>query len=373
MPDLSKLNTSDQKKNVVILYLESFNSNYTKRGGSNFENLTPNIDSLIENSVFFPNYFNAVTPTHNSIFSSWCGIFPELHDNYVRENPDYTKGLTCFSDILGNLGYSQNFYFGWGAWYGGVTLFLENHNYDRVAELSDIERENPELKKAKHQWGINDTDLSRYVNAQVEQLIKQQPFNIGIFYNDTHPPYFTAPDCPKYSLDNKHLQAIHCVDHAVGILLRTLKNSGILEKTVVVVVGDTPGHDHEKDQFLSYNKVLLAISSPDLTPEINETFSYTPDLGPTMLEAMGIPVKQIHSGHSILSSRKKFSTLVAPEFTIIEGEYNKGGRCSFEEMEVSVIENIEVNVSDCERRRTFRYLEQWLKKKDAGRELTVYE
>ena len=195
---------------------------------------------------------------------------------------------------------------------------------------------------------------------------------MGIFYNDTHPPYFTAPDCPKYSLDNEHLQAIHCVDHAVGILLRTLKNSGILEETVVVVVGDTPGHDHEKDQFLSYNKVLLAISSPDLTPEINETFSYTPDLGPTMLEAMGIPVKQIHSGHSILSSRKNFSTLVAPEFTIVEGEYYKGARCSFEDMEESVIENRE-NVTDCERRRIFRYLEQWLNKKDLGRNLTLNE
>ena len=306
------------------------------------------------------------------MFSSWCGIFPELHDNYVRENPDYTKGLTCFSDILGNLGYSQNFYFGWGAWYGGVTLFLENHNYDRVAELSDIEREYPELEKVKHQWGINDTDLSRYVNAQVEKLIKQQPFNIGVFYNDTHPPYFTAPDCPKYSLDNEHLQAIHCVDHAVGNLLRTLKNSGILEETVVVVVGDTPGHDHEKDQFLSYNKVLLAISSPDLTPEINETFSYTPDLGPTMLEAMGIPVKKINSGHSIFSSRKNFSTLVAPEFTIFNGEYYKGGRCRFEDMEKSFIENSE-KITDCERRRIFIHLEQWLNKKDAGRALTMNE
>ena len=370
VPDLLKLNKSSKKKNVVILYLESFNSNYTKKGGSTFENLTPNIDSLIDNSVLFSNYFNAVTPTHNSIFSSWCGIFPELHDNYVRENPDYTKGLTCFSDILSYLGYSQYFYFGWGAWYGGVTLFLENHNYDRVAELSDIEREYPELEKVKHQWGIHDTDLSRYVSAQIEQLIKQQPFNIGVFYNDTHPPYFTAPDCPKYSLDNEHLQAIHCVDHAVGILLRTLKNSGILEETVVVVVGDTPGHDHEKDQFLSYNKVLLAISSPDLTPEINETFSYTPDLGPTMLEAMGIPVKKINSGHSILSSRKNFSTLVAPEFTIFKGEYYKGARCSFEDMEKSFIENRE-KVTDCERRRIFRHLEQWLNKKDAGRALTM--
>ena len=116
---------------------------------------------------------------------------------------------------------------------------------------------------------------------------------------------------------------------------------------------------------------MLAISSPDLTSGMNETFSYTPDLGPTMLEAMGIPVKQIQSGHSILSSRKNFSTLVAPEFTIVEGEYNKGERCSFEDMEESVIENIEENVTDCERRRIFRYLEQWLNKKDTGRTLTT--
>ena len=373
LPDLSKLNKSDQKKNVVILYLESFNSNYTKKGGSNFENLTPNIDYLIKKSVLFSNYFNAVTPTHNSLYSSWCGIFPELHDNYVRENPDYTKGLTCFSDILNNLGYSQYFYFGHGSWYGGITLFLKNHNYDKVTELSAIEREYPEWEKVKHQWGIQDTDLSRYVNEQVKQLIKQQPFNMGIFYINTHPPYFTAPDCPKYTLDNEHLQAIHCVDHAVGMVLRTLEKSGLWGNTVIVVVGDSPGHDYEKSRFFSYNKVLLAISSPDLTPGINETFSYTPDLGPTMLEIMGIPVKQIHSGHSILSSRKNFSTLVAPEFTIVEGEYNKGERCSFEDMEENVIENIEKNVTDCERRRIFQYLEQWLNKKDTGRTLTMTE
>ena len=92
-----------------------------------------------------------------------------------------------------------------------------------------------------------------------------------------------------------------------------------------------------------------------------------------MLEVMGIPVKQIHSGHSILSSRKNFSTLVAPEFTIVEGEYNKGERCSFEDMEENFIENIEKNITDCERRRIFQYLEQWLNKKDTGRTLTMTE
>ena len=373
-PGLSKLKNYVQKRNVVILYLESFNTNYTKKGGSHFKDLTPNIDLFIEKSVLFSNYFNAVSPTHNSIFSSWCGIFPELHDNYVRENPDYTKSLTCFSDILNSLGYTQKFFFGHGSWYGGITLFLKNHSYEQVSELSHIEREFPAMVKNKHIWGIQDTDLSRYVIRQVEQVENNQPFNIGAFYINTHPPFFTAPDCPKYVLDNTsklHLQSIHCVDHAVGMILQTLKKRGLMGNTVVVVVGDTPGHDHEKGQFLSYNRTLLAVYSPNLKPGINKTVSYSPDLGPTILEAMGIPVPQIQSGHSILTSRLDFPNLVAPEFSVVDGEYRNGGRCSFEEMGMQKIGIILDDVTDCERRKIFQYLSQWIKLKDSNRTLTM--
>jgi len=373
-PGLSKLKNYVQKRNVVILYLESFNTNYTKKGGSHFKDLTPNIDLFIEESVLFSNYFNAVSPTHNSIFSSWCGIFPELHDNYVRENPDYTKSLTCFSDILNSLGYTQKFFFGHGSWYAGITLFLKNHSYEQVTELSHIEREFPAMVKNKHIWGIQDTDLSRYVIRQVEQVENNQPFNIGAFYINTHPPFFTAPDCPKYVLDNTsklHLQSIHCVDHAVGMILQTLKKRGLMGNTVVVVVGDTPGHDHEKGQFLSYNRTLLAVYSPNLKPGINKTVSYSPDLGPTILEAMGIPVPQIQSGHSILTSRLDFPNLVAPEFSVVDGEYRNGGRCSFEEMGMQKIGIILDDVTDCERRKIFQYLSQWIKLKDSNRALTM--
>jgi phosphoglycerol transferase MdoB-like AlkP superfamily enzyme len=230
------------------------------------------------------------------------------------------------------------------------------------------------MVKNKHIWGIQDTDLSRYVIRQVEQVENNQPFNIGAFYINTHPPFFTAPDCPKYVLDNTsklHLQSIHCVDHAVGMILQTLKKRGLMGNTVVVVVGDTPGHDHEKGQFLSYNRTLLAVYSPNLKPGINKTVSYSPDLGPTILEAMGIPVPQIQSGHSILTSRLDFPNLVAPEFSVVDGEYRNGGRCSFEEMGMQKIGIILDDVTDCERRKIFQYLSQWIKLKDSNRTLTM--
>ena len=206
---------------------------------------------------------------------------------------------------------------------------------------------------------------------QVEQLENNQPFNLGVFYINTHPPFFVAPDCPKYVSDNLHLQSIHCVDHAVGMVFRTLKKRGLMGNTIIVVVGDTPGNDHEKGQFLTYNKTLLAIYSPNLKPGINETFSYSPDLGPTILEAMGIPVTQIQSGHSILSSRMDFPTLVAPEFSVVDGEFRNGGRCSFEEMKMQKIGIIQDNITDCERRRIFQYLSQWLQSHDSKHTLTI--
>ena len=392
LPDLSILKNYVQKRNLVILYLESFNTNYTKEGGSNFKDLTPNIDLFIEKSVLFSNYFNAVSPTHNSIFSSWCGIYPELHDNYVRENPDYSKGLTCFSDILHTLGYTQKFFFGHGSWYAGINLFLKNHSYGEVIELSDIEKEFPEWLKNKHAWGIQDTDLSRYVIRQLDQVGKNKPFNLGAFYINTHPPFFVAPDCPEYILDNtnnisqeyihcpdcqknvlnkksdRHFQSIHCVDHAVGMVLQTLKKRGLMRNTVVVLVGDTPGHDIQvKGKYLYFNRTLLAIYSPNLQPGINETFSYTPDLGPTILEAMGIPVPQLQSGHSIFSSRKDLTTLVAPEFSIVDGEYLDSGTCSFKEMKKQKIEIVLDDVTDCERRKIFQYLSQWTRSQDSNR------
>ena len=371
LPDLSVLNTYVQKRNIAILYLESFNTNYTKKGGSHFKDLTPNIDLFIEKSVLFTNYFNAVSPTHNSIISSWCGIFPELGDNYIRENLDYTKSITCFSDILNSLGYTQKFFFGHGAYYGGVNLFLKNHSYEQVTELSQIGKEFPEWLKNRHEWGIQDTDLSRYVIREVEKLENNQPFNIGAFYINTHPPYFMAPDCPKYMSDDLHLQSIHCVDHAVGMVLRTLKKRGLMGNTVVVVVGDTPGNDHEKGQFLPYNKTLLAIYSPNMKPGINKTVSYSPDLGPTILEVMGIPVPRIQSGHSILSSRKDLPTLVAPQFSVEDGRFRRGGVCRFEEMGNQKIGIIQDNITDCERRRIFQYLSQWLQSQDSKHTLTI--
>jgi len=94
-------------------------------------------------------------------------------------------------------------------------------------------------------------------------------------------------------------------------------------------------------------------------------------LGPTILEAMGVMVPKIQSGHSILSSRMDFSKLVAPQYSIVNGKFRMGDRCIFEELENHKIGIIHEFIADCERRKIFQYLSQSIKLKDFNRALTM--
>ena len=86
---------------------------------------------------------------------------------------------------------------------------------------------------------------------------------------------------------------------------------------------------------------------------------------------MGIKVPQIQSGHSILSSRKDVPTLVAPEFSVVDGRFRRGDMCKFEEMINQKIGNALDNVTDCERRKIFHYLSQWVQSQGSNRSLKM--
>ena len=113
----------------------------------------------------------------------------------------------------------------------------------------------------------------------------------------------------SFAAGNRLLDAIHCSDHAVGMLLDAIEERGLLDSTVVVVVGDHmmfPGTDEQaalgKDVVASYyGRVFMALRAPrrDLPPRI-ETFTFTPDLAPTILELLGVPVPQDMDGRTLL-------------------------------------------------------------------------
>ena len=64
--------TPERPLNLITIYLEGFQANFTQAGHSPFPGLTPNLDRFAARSLFMSSFYNAVTPTINALISSQC-------------------------------------------------------------------------------------------------------------------------------------------------------------------------------------------------------------------------------------------------------------------------------------------------------------
>ena len=349
-----------EKRNLFLIYLEGFQSNFTGIGGSPYKNLTPNLDRFAKKNITLSNFYNAVTPTINALISTQCGLLPRF-DNYTLDKYIYAPAVACLSDLLAERGYHQVMFLGSSAVFSGIRKFAEFHKFDEIIDRYEIEADFPQYREGMHTWGFNDYDLFRVAEVVVERIKDQSPFHMTLFTLDTHPPFDTSDKCPKYSKDNKQLNAIHCVDHSFGLFYDFLRIKGLLKNSIILITGDHMTHGGKTE----YGKVFTALYSPDLVAEkgkIIDVQSYSPDIAPTLLELMGTGVTSKLAGKSILSVRSRFQHLISPAFEVFDGAFHRAGPCKREDIQNTILKNESRLLTDCEREKVILTLESWILK-----------
>jgi phosphoglycerol transferase MdoB-like AlkP superfamily enzyme len=361
-------------RNLITIYLEGFQANFTQAGGNvHYPGLTPNLDRFASGARFYGGFYNAVTPTINSLISSQCGILSQVENDELDIDRGYTRNLSCLSDILHDAGYRQVFLGGADSGFSGKRLFLDAHRYD---DVWGWERWNQTTAYARNAWGLQDTDLMRDAAARLPQLRANGPFHLTILTVNTHQPGFIAADCPVYLAGRVMLNAIHCTDHAIGMLMETLEAGGYFEDTVVIMMGDhTMFPSPESAAALGplsagwFGRVFMAIHQPEpegSAPAPVDMPGYTPDLAPTALDALGFrPVPQFPVGRSLLGPGDAVRVLVAPRYQVIDGRMIPEGPgltdgCSEEMVARSVLEVGATAFGDCERDKIIAFLNQSL-------------
>ena len=354
-----------QKKNLVVLYLESFSNNYIKIGGNNYEGLTPNLDEFAKHATYFPNYRSSAPGTHESMISSFCGIYALVGPEYIRNNPEYTRGLSCLFEILKNFDYQQFFYVGHHLGYSGLNQFF-NRSDIKIIDSNYFERNHPQWLAKGHEWGIQDTYLAKFlVETLPKEISTERPYFLGSFFINTHGPFFTADDCERYGDDNDaHLNAIHCVDQAFGIFWKGLLKTRLLDNSVIMVLGDTPGVNLKTRKGEPYGNPLMLISDPDSDSTISNISFHTPDIGPTLLESIGFDIQSLNFGHSILSSRKIFPILFGPTYRIDHENFFEISNCSSDQFIKTILEDLEITSNSCQHNKLLKYTHEWVVEQD---------
>jgi uncharacterized sulfatase len=310
-------------KNLLVIQVESLEK-FELNNKINGQEVTPNINKIMKNSLFFSDVHEQVGGGNSSDadLMTNTSVYPIQMGTTFFSNPfTYYNSLPR---MLGKLGYYTTAIHpdegGFWNWMPALKSIGFDKCYDSTSYKID-ERIN---------MGISDGSYFK----QVEPIIKNEkrPFYTFLVTLSSHTPFDLPAKYRELKLDPElensklggYLQSIHYTDKQLGLLFDRLEKDGVLDNTIVAMYGDHQGihkyfpqdiealknqeawykDDKKHIPFIIYNKSLSA-------KEIKTTGGQI-DFLPTLAYLMGIDESSYENtamGRNLLKTNKSFAVL----------------------------------------------------------------
>ena len=287
--------------NLVIITLDTTRADHLGAYGSR-EVETPALDRLAREGVLFEQAMTTAPltlPAHASILT---GRFPPEHG--VRDNGGFYLGpdQTTLAEILGPQGFKTG---------GFVAAYVLDSKWG-IGQGFETYADDFDMSKSR---GRSLGEIQRPANEVVDKAlpwidtVKDGPFFAWLHFYDPHTPY--APPEPfrtKYK-GHPYKGEVAFTDSQVGRVVEFLESRGLLEHTVVAVLGDhgesLGDHGEDAHGFFIYEaaaRVPFIIRAPLDSSRGRRVADpvRVVDLVPTALDLMGLPPAQGVSGRSVV-------------------------------------------------------------------------
>ncbi len=232
--------------NVIFICVESLSAKFLKHFG-NKSNISPNLDALLNHSVYFENLYATGTRTVRGMEAITLSIPPSPGRSIVkREN---NKNLNNIGNIFKAKGYHNTFYYGGDGYFDNMNEFFGGNGFDIVdrgrgylfgdsftAKRMNINDNEVSFENA---WGICDEDLYNKVIKEADKNYKNNtPFFDFIMTTSNHRP-FTYPNnkIDKPSGSGRE-GAVKYTDFAIGEFIKNASSKPWFKNTVFVIMAD---------------------------------------------------------------------------------------------------------------------------------------
>ncbi len=260
--------------------------------------------------------YSTVPHTSKALVGIFCGQFPRKEMEITEAEPNGLP-VPCMPRLLANAGYQTAFFQSALGTFENRQGLTENMGFQETYAQEQL----PSQAYKKFSYiGMDDyVMLDPAIAWMTRQKKMGKPFFAGMLTVVTHHPYATPESKRIISAEasypdeafSAYLSAVSYTDRFIGDLVRRMKQTGLMENTVVIITGDHGeafaehglafhnGTPHEEGM-----KVPLILYSPDLMPvpkRVGGLRSHL-DLLPTILEMSGIRVSGQMPGESLLNS-----------------------------------------------------------------------
>lgn len=221
----------EKRYNVIVLIVESLSAEYLGVFG-NTDCLTPNLDALASQSLFFTSFYAAGTRTIRALEAITLSLPPTPGRSLVKR-PD-NGHLFSIGPLFEQRGYETKFLCGGRSYFDNMDRFFEEKGFEDVNQL-DFE---PDEITFTNAWGVCDEDLfAKTLREANKSFADNKPFCFLTLTTSNHRPY-TYPQKIDIPSGSGRKGAVKYTDYAIGNFLAAAKSKPWFDNTVFVIVAD---------------------------------------------------------------------------------------------------------------------------------------
>ncbi len=310
-----------KKLNVFIIALESFSKEYVGALNGRDHGSTPFLDSLISESLTFPNAFSNGKTSIEGIPSIVASMPTWMNEPYIT-SPYGSNQIHTLANKLKEEGYYSAFFHGGTNGTMGFDAFANLAGYDDYYGRNEYNNE----KDYDGNWGIWDEEFLQFSANTINK--KKQPFFATLFTLTSHHPY-PIPDKYKSKFKEDGLPIERCIsysDFCLQKFFETAKKMPWFNNTLFVLSADHTGVSN--DPFFSNNVGNYSIPIIYYLPgsslkKIDSTITQQIDIMPSILDYLNFPSPYFSFGASVFDNNAKHFALIHNSnlFQLVENNY----------------------------------------------------
>jgi phosphoglycerol transferase MdoB-like AlkP superfamily enzyme len=283
--------------NIVLVTIESLSAKYLGSNGDK-RDLTPNLDALRKQSLYFSNFYATGTRTDRGLEAITLAIPPTPGRSIVKRI-GRESGFASLGQQLSAVGYDSVFVYGGRGYFDNMNAFFSGNGY-RVVDQSSVDETEIHFKNA---WGMADEDLYKQTLKLADaDYAKQQPFLLQLMTTSNHRPYTYPDDRIDIKSGNGRDGAVKYTDYAIGQFLDQARQKPWFDNTIFIFVADhTAGSAGKEDLPIANYQIPLFIYAPKLIePRENGQLASQIDLAPTLLALLNMDYESTFFGRNLL-------------------------------------------------------------------------
>ncbi len=219
--------------NVVLISVESLSADFLSEFSDKRGNITPNLDALIDKSMFFDNLYANGTRTVRGLEALSLSVPPTPGDSIVKAHNN--ENLYSAANVFNDRGYQSDFVYGGYGYFDNMNYFF-GHNGYRAVDRNDIAK--GETIHHENVWGVADEDLYTLALKQMDEAHAQgKPFFLHVMTTSNHRP-FTVPANRVPQKNGTREAAVAYTDWSIADFLKRAQGKPYFDDTVFVITAD---------------------------------------------------------------------------------------------------------------------------------------